>query len=132
LRWLVADTNLETSRAPINKLDSALGLESSNSSVDILRDNITTVQQARSHVFSVAGIALHHLVIGFEARHGDLLDRVGFVGRLSSRNDWRISNEREMDTRVWDQVGLELVEINIERSIKTEGSGNGRDNYNAC
>jgi hypothetical protein len=76
---LIADTNLETSWAPVNELDSALGLESSNCVVDFLGNDITTVQQASSHVLSVAGVALHHLVVGLEAGHGNLLDRVGLV-----------------------------------------------------
>lgn len=33
-----------------------------------------------------------------------------------------------MDTWVWDQVGLELVEIDVKRSIETEGSGDGGNN----
>jgi hypothetical protein len=44
--------------------------------VNVVGNNITTVQQAGGHVLSVAGIALNHLIIGFEARHGDLLNRV--------------------------------------------------------
>lgn len=33
-----------------------------------------------------------------------------------------------MNSWIWDQVGLELIEINIESSIETEGSGDGRHN----
>jgi hypothetical protein len=64
---LVADTDLESSWAPINELDGTLGLESGNSTVNILGNNITAVQQAGGHVLSVARIALHHLVVGLEA-----------------------------------------------------------------
>ena len=32
-----------------------------------------------------------------------------------------------MDSWVWDQVGLELGDINIEGTIESEGSGQGRD-----
>ena len=67
LRWLVADTNLETSWAPVDELDSAFGLERSNSNVYILWYDVTTVEQAGSHVFPVARITLHHLVVGLEA-----------------------------------------------------------------
>jgi hypothetical protein len=66
--------------------------------------------------------------VRLEARHGDLLDRVGFVGCLGSRDNWGVSDEREMDARVWNQVGLELVEINVEGAIKTERGSDGRDN----
>lgn len=73
LRWLVADTNLEASRAPVNELDSTLGLQGGNGRVDIVGNDITTVQQASGHVFAVAGITLDHLVVGLEARVRDLL-----------------------------------------------------------
>ena len=102
MRWLVADTDLESSWAPINELDSALGLESCDSTVDIVGNNVTTVQQASGHVLSVAGVTLDHLVVGLEARHGDLLNRVGLVGCLGSGDDWSVGNEREVDTGVWD------------------------------
>ncbi len=129
LRWLVTDTNLESSWAPVDELDGTLGLESGNSTVDILGNNITAVQQAGSHVFSVAWVTLHHLVVRLEAGHGDFLDGIGLVRSLGSRDNWCIGNEREMDTRVWYQVGLELVKINVEGTIETEGGSDGRDNY---
>jgi len=66
---LVADTNLESSWAPINELNSTLGLECSDSTVDIVGNDIATVQQASSHVLSISGVALDHLVVGLEAGH---------------------------------------------------------------
>jgi len=128
LGWLVANTNLETSWAPINELDGSLGLESGNGDVDILGYNVTTVQQASSHVLSVAWVALHHLVVWLEARHGDLLYGVGFMGCLGSGDDGGVCNKREMDTWVWNQVGLELVEINVKGTIEAEGGSDGGDN----
>merc|ERR1712066_1137834 len=68
---LVVDTDLETSWAPIDELDGSLGLDGCNGSIDILGDNITTVQHAASHVFSVTRIALDHLVGWLEASVGD-------------------------------------------------------------
>ena len=62
---------LEASGAPVNKLDGPLGLDYADGSIDILGDNITAVQHATGHVFSVTGIALHHLVGGFETGIGD-------------------------------------------------------------
>ena len=43
--WLVVDTALETSWAPVNELDGTLGLDGGNGGVDILGYNITTVHQ---------------------------------------------------------------------------------------
>ena len=120
VRWLVADTDLESSWTPINELDGALGLESCDSTVDIVGNNVTTVQQASGHVLSVAGVALNHLIVGFEAGHGDLLNGVGLMRCLGSRDDGGVGNEREMNAWVWDQVGLKLVKINVQRTIKAE------------
>lgn len=125
LRWLVTDTNLEASWAPIDKLNGTLGLEVGNSSVAVLRDNITTVQQAGGHVFAIAGIALHHLVVGLEAGVGDFHDRIGFMGSLRSGNDGSVGDEREVNTGVWHQVGLELVQVNIQGTIETQRGSNG-------
>jgi hypothetical protein len=97
--------------------------------VNVLRDNISTVQQASGHVLSIARIALYHLVVWLEAGHGDLLDGVGLVGRLGSRDNRRISYEREMNTRVWHKVGLELIQINVKRAIEAKGGSDRRHNY---
>lgn len=49
------------------------------------------------------------------------------MSSLGSRDDGSIGNEREMDTRVRHQVGLELVQINVERTVEAERCGNGGD-----
>jgi len=46
---LIADTELETGRTPVNELDGALGLDDADGSVDVLGDDITTVEQSASH-----------------------------------------------------------------------------------
>lgn len=33
---------------------------------------------------------------------------------LGSGDDWRVCDEGEVDTGVWHQVGLKLVEIDVE------------------
>ena len=69
LRGLIADANFETRRAPVDELDSPLSLQGGNSTVDIFRNNIATVEQAGCHVFAVTRIAFDHLVVGLEAGH---------------------------------------------------------------
>ena len=123
LWWLIANADLETRWAPVDELDGALGLESCNSIVYIIWDNITTVEQASGHIFPIARVTLHHLVVWFEARHGDLLDRVGFMLCLSCRDNRCVGNEREVDTRIWDQVGLKFGKIDVEGTIETERGG---------
>lgn len=124
LRGLVADTNLETSRAPVDELNSALGLEGGNGLVGVLGDDVSAVEQAGSHVLAVAGVALDHLVVGLEAGHGDLLHRVGLVGGLGGADDGGIGNQREVDTGVRDQVGLELVQVDVQGTVEAERGGN--------
>ena len=131
MRGLVANAELEARRAPVHKLDGSLGLESGDSGVSIVGHDVTAVKQAGGHVLAVAGIALDHLVVGLEAGHGHLLDRVGLVRGLRSRDDRSIGNEREVDARVWHQVGLKFVEIDVERAIEAERRGNGRHNCQA-
>jgi hypothetical protein len=109
-------------------LDGTLSLETSNSSVDILGNDIATVQHASCHVFPVAWVALYHLVVGLEARHGDLLHRIRLMRCLGGGNNWGVSHEREMDSWIGNQVGLEFVEINVEGAVEAKGGGNGRDN----
>ena len=130
LRRLVADTNLETSGAPVDELDGALGLEVGNGNVGVLGDDVATVQQAGSHVLAIARVALDHLVVGLEAGIGNLHDRVGLVGGLGSGDDGGIGDEREVDAGVRDQVGLELVQIDVEGAVEAERGSNGRDDCN--
>ena len=119
---------LETSWAPVDELNGALGLDGGNSGVDILGDNITTVQHAACHVFTVTWITLNHLVSWLEASIGDLGNGELLVISLLSRDDWSISDQGEMDTGIWDQVSLELSQIDVESTIESEGSGDWWDN----
>ena len=41
---LIADTKLETGRTPVDELDGAFGLDDADGSVDVLGDDITTVE----------------------------------------------------------------------------------------
>ena len=130
LRRLVTNTNLEASRTPVNELNCALGLEGGNCALDVVWDNITTVQQASGHVFAITRITFDHLVVGLKARVGDLLDGVRLVLSLSRRDDWCVGHEREVDSWVGNQVGLELVQVDIERAVESKRSSDGRDDYN--
>ena len=39
---------------------------------------------------------------------------------LFSRDDWSISNQRKVNSGIWNQVCLELIEINIEGSVEPQ------------
>ena len=126
--WLVVDANFESCLTPIHKLDGPLGLNGGDGSVDILWHYISSIQHAAGHVLAVTGVAFHHLVGGFEAGVGDLSYRkllmVSFFGR-----DYRgIGDQREVNTGVRHQISLELSQIHVKSTIKTQRSSDGADN----
>jgi hypothetical protein len=127
-RRLVVDSALETSRAPVDKLDGALGLDGSDGGVDVFRDNITTVHHAASHVFTVTRVALSHHTGRLKGAVGNLSDRELLVVGLLSRDNRCIRGKHKVDTRVGDQVGLELGDIDVEGTIETKRCSQGRDN----
>jgi len=46
---------------------------------------------------------------------------------LGSGDDGSEGGEREVNTREGYQVGLELVQVDVQGTIESEGSGDGRD-----
>ena len=49
------------------------------------------------------------------------------VGLLSG-DDWGVSGQREVDTWVGYQVGLEFSQVNIEGTVESQGGSDGADN----
>lgn len=47
---------------------------------------------------------------------------------LAGRNDRRVADQRVVNTRIRDQVGLELVQIDVKRTVETQGRGDRADN----
>mmetsp|Transcript_29500 Transcript_29500/g.47309 ORF Transcript_29500/g.47309 Transcript_29500/m.47309 type:complete len:463 (+) Transcript_29500:77-1465(+) len=127
-RRLIVDTALESSRGPVNELNGTLGLNGSNSSVHILRDNVTTVHEAACHVLSVTRVTFSHHRSRFESGVGDLSNGKLLVVCLLSRDDRSVRGKHEVNTRVRDKVGLELSHIHVKCTIETKGSSEGRDN----
>merc|ERR1711937_1132064 len=126
--WLIVDTDLESSWTPVNKLDGPLGLDGGNGSIDILGDHISPVEHAAGHVLASSRITLDHLVCWLKTSVGNFTHRQLLVVSLFSANDWSIRSQREVDSWIWNQVSLELGQIHIESSIKSErGSDGGHD-----
>ena len=48
---------------------------------------------------------------------------VGLLGR----DDWSVGDQREVNPWVGHQVGLELSQINVQSTVKSERSGDGGD-----
>ena len=49
------------------------------------------------------------------------------MGALLSRDDGGVADKGVVDTRVWDKVGLELVQINVERTVESQRRSDGAD-----
>jgi hypothetical protein len=127
-RLLVVDAELETSGTPLNEVEGGLSLESGNGSVAVTGNSVTTVQESNSHVLSVARVANNHLVVWLEALEGQIMNLEALMVLLGGRDDGSIADERVVDARIWDQVSLELVEIDVESAIEAERRGDGADN----
>merc|ERR1719154_429842 len=124
---LVVDANLEASGAPVHKLDAPLGLDGGDGRVDVFGDNVSPVEHAAGHVLAMAGVALHHLVGGLEAGVGDLRHAELLVVSLLGGDDEGVGDQAEVDPGVGDQVGLELSQVHVESSVKSERGGKGGD-----
>ena len=109
-----------TSRTPVDELDRSLALDGGDGSIHILRNHISPVQHAAGHVLPMPGVALHHGVSRLETGIGDLSHRELLVVGLLSRDDGGVGDQGEVDPGVGHQVGLELVQINIQSSIKPQ------------
>jgi hypothetical protein len=75
----------------------------------------------------VTRVTFDHLVGGLEARVGDLGNSELLVVSLLGTDDGGIGDEREVDTGVGHQVGLEFRQVDVEGTIKAEGSSDGGD-----
>lgn len=49
------------------------------------------------------------------------------MGALAGRDDGGVADQRVVDTRIGDQVGLELVEVDVQGTVKSQGRGDGAD-----
>merc|ERR1739845_248437 len=71
-RWLIIDSTFEACWAPIDELDSTLGLDGGDSRVHILRHDVSAEHEAAGHVLAMTWIALHVHRCRLEDRHCDL------------------------------------------------------------
>ena len=68
----------------------------------------------------MSGVALDHHGSRFEDSAGDLGDGellvVGFLGG----DDWGIRTQHKVDSWVWDQVGLELGDVDVQSTVEPQ------------
>lgn len=116
----VVDPNLEAARRPVDELDSPLHLNFGDRRVHVLRNDIASVQHAARHVLAAAAVTLHHLVVVVEQLRRQVVDGDLLVERFCGRNERSEGSEREVDPRVRHEVRLELVHVNVERSVEPQ------------
>jgi len=124
---LIVDSDLESGGAPIDELNGSLGLNGGNSGIDILGDDITSVEHGASHILSVSGITFGHHIGWLEWRVGDFSNWELFVISLLSGDDGGIWRKHKVDSGIWHQVGLKFGDIDVEGSIESEGGGQWGD-----
>ena len=73
--WLVVDSNLEASWAPLHKAEGLLALECPDGRIHIFGDHISSVEQTDRHVLSISWITLDHLIVRLEAGISNLSHR---------------------------------------------------------
>ncbi len=119
---------LEASWAPVHKVDLLVDLHSRYGSIDILWDNIPSVQKADCHVLSIPWITLDHLVLRLKAVLGELLNSHPLMVSLIIAHQGTIGGKGKMDPGVGHKVCLELCHVDIESPIKSQRRCDGGDN----
>jgi len=117
---LVVDTALESGGAPVYELDGLLGLDDCDGSGDILGDDVSSVHQTASHVFSSNGVASSEHAGGLEDAVGELSNGELLASGLIGGDERGERAQQEMNSRVWDQVSLELVDVDVQRTLESE------------
>jgi len=59
---------------------------------------------------------------------GKIGDLEALVGALGGRNDRGVADQGVVNARIGDQVGLELVEINVKCAVESQGRGDRGNN----
>merc|ERR1719326_1710051 len=127
---LIVKTDLESGGAPLDEGDLVLALHELGGLVGVTGADVTTVVQGDGHVLVLLNVKVG--VLDKEGRgledgvsDGGSIDLlVSLVGLGDARGE---TSGHEVETGERNQVGLELVEVDVQLSIETEGGGHGGD-----
>ena len=114
------DSNFEASWAPVHKMNMLLGLDFGYACVHIPGRDIASVQQTTRHVLPCFRVTFHHLVLRFEHTGCDLVSGNFFMIRLLHGEDWGVTGQWKVNAGVWNQVGLEFVQVDVQLSYKSK------------
>ena len=102
-----------------------MGFDICDGSIDVLGDDVPSVEEADRHVFPVLGVTLHHLVLRLEAGLCDHINTKTFVRRKLCGDQRSVGGKRVVNTGIGNKVCLELIEVNIEGPVKSEAGRDG-------
>jgi hypothetical protein len=121
------DAEFETGGTPFDEVERGLCLEGGDGGGAVAGDDVAAVEEGDGHVLAVAGVADDHLVVGLEALEGQIVDPEALVRALALGDDGGVADERVVDARIGHEVGLELVEVDVERAVEPEAGRDGAD-----
>eukprot|EP00962_Isochrysis_galbana_P049979 scaffold21439_cov129-Isochrysis_galbana.AAC.3 len=119
-RRLVGDAALESGRAPVDKLDGALGLDGGHRGDDILGHHVAAVHEAARHVLAVARVYLDKHRGRVKRGAGDFGDRQLLVIRLLGRDERSVGRNGQVYAGVRHKVGLELGQVQVKCAVEPE------------
>ena len=120
------DEDLKAGEGPVDEAETLGGLNGGDGRIDVFGDHIAAIEEAAGYVLALVRIAFDHVVIGTETSGREFADGNLVVGRLFGRNERRVGGHREVDARIRHQIRLELVQIDVERSVEPQRSRDGR------
>jgi len=124
---LAVDAALEASWAPVDELNGGLLLDGRESGADILGEDVAAIHEAGGHILAELWLALAKSVLALEDGVGDFGNRVLLVEGLVGRDDRGVGRQQEVNARIGDQVGLELVQVHVERAFESQRAGERGD-----
>ena len=96
-----------------------------NGCVDFFGDDISPIVHGAGHVLSVPGVAASHHLVGLEGGVGDFCHGQIFMVGLFCGDDGGVGGKHEVDAGVGNQVGLELVEVDVEGAVEAQRGSQG-------
>jgi len=123
------DADLEPGRTPLDEFQAFGVPDLPDGVIDVFGHHVAAVQHAARDVLAVVVLLvaeLEQLVAGFETSGRQVYDWRPLVRGPLGGCERRVRQQREVDARERHQVGLELVDVHVERSREPQRRGDGR------
>lgn len=125
---LVFDVALQIGMKPVDELDGSFGIDVGNGVADVLGDDVVSVHHAASHLLAVERVAFGHHWGGFDQGNDDLGEGELFAEFLLGGYNGCVGAQHVVIVRVWNQVVLELGDIEFQGDVRSQRSGQKENN----